>query len=61
MSQIYDTLEKVVRSSQATQLKKLQSHHDRRVAESRKNLENELREANRELVKKGSSKDELSR
>ncbi|XP_043222613.1 1-phosphatidylinositol 4,5-bisphosphate phosphodiesterase classes I and II-like isoform X2 [Amphibalanus amphitrite] len=58
---IHDTLEKVVRSSQAAQLKKLQSHHDRRVAESRKNLESELREANRELVKKGSSKDELSR
>ena len=59
--QIHDTLEKVVCSSQAAQMKKLQSYHDRRVAESKKKLENEFREANKELVKKGSSKDELSR
>ena len=59
--QIHDALEKVVCSSQAAQIKKLQSYHDRRVNESKKKLENEFREANKELVKKGSSKDELSR
>ena len=42
-------------------MKRLLGFHDRRVADSKKKLENDFREANKGLAKKGSSKDELSR
>jgi len=58
---IHDTLDKVVRSSQALQLKKLQAFHDRRVAESKKKIEVELKESNRCLDRRTASKDEISR
>ncbi|XP_037070480.1 LOW QUALITY PROTEIN: 1-phosphatidylinositol 4,5-bisphosphate phosphodiesterase classes I and II-like [Pollicipes pollicipes] len=58
---IYDALDKVVRTSQAAQRKNLQAYHERRVAECKKKIELDRKEASKELVKKGVSKDEMSR
>ncbi|XP_043247599.1 1-phosphatidylinositol 4,5-bisphosphate phosphodiesterase classes I and II-like isoform X2 [Amphibalanus amphitrite] len=58
---IHDALDKVVRSAQAQQLKKLEVYYDQKVAESKKKIESELKDASKRLDRKSVSKDERSR
>ena len=50
-----------MRSAQAQQLKKLEAYHDQKVAESKKKIEIDLKEASKRLDRKSVSKDERSR
>lgn len=59
--QVYDSLEKAMRSSQAYQLKKLSSYYDRIVAVNKKQMEANVKEANKKVAKIHTSKDEAAR
>lgn len=58
---VYDSLEKAMRSSQAYQLKKLSSYYDRIVAVNKKQMEANVKEANKKVAKIHTSKDEAAR
>nr|AUC64089.1 phospholipase C [Neogonodactylus oerstedii] len=58
---IYLALEKSLKTSQAAQLKALQSYHDRRVEDSKRRMEEQHREERKNLIKNTSDKEELNR
>ena len=59
--QIHDALDRAVRCAQTQQVKKLEAFHEQRVAESKKKIEMDLKEASKRLYTKSVSKDERSR
>ena len=50
-----------MRCAQTQQVKKLEAFHEQRVAESKKKIETDLKEASKRLYTKSVSKDERSR
>lgn len=59
--QLYSALEKLLKASQAAQLKTLQVLHDRGVDELKKKQDENLREERKVLTKNTSDKQELER